>query len=474
MDKRKIYMSVLAGILAFAMVLGLVAGFLPTKADAASSSELKAQLNALQDQNANLEAQIADLHNQISENSSEIERMVDEKNIIDQEIFLLYRQIENINNQVATYSMLIADKQDELTAAEVAFAELMEKNKERIQAMEEEGEVTYWSVLFQANSFADLLDRINMVQEIAASDRRRLDELNAAAKAVAEAKAVLEEEKLGLEETKITLNATQQELEVKREEANELLTELVDRGMEYEMLVHISEEAQAQLMLDMAVIEEEYDKALYREWLATSVPPTTKPPRPSQTRPTKPAEPEVTTPSDDENTDSEETLPDEDEEEEDDEDDEYEDDDYDDEEDYEDDDWDDGDYDEGWIVPMSYICVTSPYGWREHPIYGGSAFHYGVDLAANEGTPIYAARSGVVSAATYNSSAGYFVQIDHDQGYRTIYMHMTYFVVDSGEYVSQGELIGYCGSTGDSTGPHLHFGLSQYGSYDNPAYYIPI
>lgn len=455
MDKRKIHMSVLAGILAFAMVLSLAAGFLPTKADAASSSELKAQLNALQDQNANLEAQIADLHDQISENSSEIERMVGEKNIIDQEIFLMYRQIENINNQVATYSMLIADKQDELTAAETAFAELMAKNKERIQAMEEEGQVTYWSVLFQANSFADLLDRINMVQEIAASDRRRMDELNAAAKAVAEAKSVLEEEKLGLEETKATLNATQQELEVKREEANELLTELVDRGLEYEMLVEISEEAQAQLMLDMAVLEVEYDNALYQEWLATSVPPTTRPAPPSQTRPTNPAN----TPSDEEDSDS---------------DDDYEDDEEDDDEDYEDDDWDDGDYDEGWIVPMSYICVTSPYGWREHPIYGGSAFHYGVDLAANEGTPIYAARSGVVSAATYNSSAGYFVQIDHDQGYRTIYMHMTYFVVDSGEYVSQGELIGYCGSTGDSTGPHLHFGLSQYGSYDNPAYYIPI
>ena len=463
MDKRKMYMSILAGVLAFAMVLGLAAGFLPAKAEAASSSELRAQIDALEDQNEVLQEQIASLYGQISENSSEIERMVSEKNIIDQEIFLLYKQIDNINYQVATYNMLIADKQEELTAAETAFAELMEKNKERIQAMEEEGEVTYWSVLFQANSFADLLDRINMVQEIAASDRRRLDELDAAAKAVADAKTVLEEEKQGLEETMVTLNATQDELEVKREEANQLLSELVARGMEYEMLVAISEEAQAQLMIDMANLEEEYDKALYREWLATSVPPTTKPEPPKQTQPTKPAEPDATTPADEE--DPEETVPDEEE----DEDDEEE------EEDDEDEDYDDsGDYDEGWIVPMSYICVTSPYGWREHPIYGGSAFHYGVDLAADEGTPIYASRSGVVSAATYNSSAGYFVQIDHDQGYRTIYMHMTYFVVSDGEYVSQGELIGYCGSTGDSTGPHLHFGISQYGSYDNPAYYIPI
>lgn len=460
MEKRKMRMSIMAGILAFAMVLSLAVGFLPTKADAATSSELKAQLNALKDQSANLEAEIAALQYQISENSSEIEKMVAEKNVIDQEIFLMYQKIENINNQVATYSMLIADKQEELTAAETEFAELMEKNRERIQAMEEEGEVTYWSVLFKANSFADLLDRINMVQEIAASDRRRLDALNAAAVAVAEAKSVLEEEKLGLEETKATLAVTQQELEVKREEANRILSDLVARGMEYELLVEISEEAQAQLMLDMAAVEVEYDKALYREWLATSVPPTTRPAPPKQTQPTKPQE---TTPSD-EDADPDETVPDE-EEDEDEEDEEDEEDDYD-EPDY--------GYDEGWIVPINYICVTSPYGWREHPIYGGSAFHYGIDLAANEGTPIYAARSGVVSAATYNSSAGYFVQIDHDQGYRTIYMHMTYFVVSDGEYVSQGEVIGYCGSTGDSTGPHLHFGLSQYGSYDNPAYYIPV
>lgn len=451
MNKRKMHMSVLAGIVAFAMILCLSADFLPTEVKAATSSELKAQLDILQEQNENLAAEIENLHDQISENSNEIERMVAEKNVIDQEIFLMYRQIENINNQVATYSMLIADKQEELTAAETAYAELMAKNKERIQAMEEEGQVTYWSVLFQANSFADLLDRINMVQEIAASDRRRMDELNAAAKAVSEAKTVLEEEKLGLEQTKADLDETQKELEVKREEANSLLTELVDRGLEYELLVEISEEAQAQLMLDMAVLEVEYDKAVYKEWLATSVPPTTRPAPPSPTRPTQPATDEDEDEDDAEDSDSEEE----------------------DEEDEEDDYVSDSSG-EGWIIPMDYICVTSPYGWREHPIYGGSAFHYGVDLAANEGTPIYAARSGIVSAATYNSSAGYFVQIDHDEGYRTIYMHMTYFVVEDGEYVSQGELIGYCGSTGDSTGPHLHFGLSQYGSYDNPAYYIPI
>lgn len=459
MDKRKIHMPILAGILAFAMVLSLAAGFLPTKADAATSSELKAQLNALKDQRASLEAQIAELHYQISENSSEIERMVGEKNVIDQEIFLLYRQIDNINNQVATYSMLIADKQEELVAAEAAFAELMTKNKERIQAMEEEGEVTYWSVLFQANSFADLLDRINMIQEIAASDRRRLDELNAAAKVVADAKAVLEEEKQGLEETKAALDATQQELEVKREEADTLLKELVAQGMEYEMLVELSEDAQAQLMVDIANVEVAYDNAVYQEWLATSTPPTTKPKPPSQTEATTPTEPGETTEPTEPGETTEPTVPEETEPEE---------------EEPEEPEYEEPDYDEGWALPIYYSAFTSPFGYREDPVYGGSAFHYGVDLAAPEGTPIYATRSGTVSVASWDSECGYYVQIDHDEGYRSIYMHMTYFIVGYGQYVSQGEVIGYCGSTGKSTGPHLHFGISQYGGYVNPANYIPI
>lgn len=273
MDKRKL----LASLLVMALLLGLAVGFVPTTASAATSGELKQQLNALKQENAELKTQIKKLKSQIKENSSEIEKMVEEKNVIDQEIFLLYQQIMNINDQIATYSLLISDKQEELVAAEARYAELMAQNKERIQAMEEEGDVSYWSVLFQANSFADLLDRLNMIQEIAASDRRRLDELNAAAKVVADAKASLEEEKTALEQTKQSLDDTQTELEAKREEANKLLSELVARGMEYEMLVEESEEAQAQLMLDIANKEDEYDKALYREWLATSVPPTTKP-----------------------------------------------------------------------------------------------------------------------------------------------------------------------------------------------------
>ena len=424
MDKRKLFVSILAGIMALVMVLGLIAGFIPT-AHAATSSELKAELDALKAEKEEIDSQIDQVKGQISSNNDDMREMVEQKNFIDQEISLLYQQEANINAQIATYSLMIADKQELLTEAENNFAELTEKNKARIQAMEEEGEVSYWSVLFEANDFQDLLDRFNMVQEIAIADKRRLEALDAAAKEVSEAKASLEEEKVALEQTRTELTETQNQLADKRAEADALLVDLVAKGMEYEALLEESEDLQAQLMLDIADKEDEYDEAKYQEWLATSVPPTTPPKAPSN-----PDSPETET---------------------------------------------------GvvggisWKVPINYTAFTSPFGWRIHPIYGTSKFHYGVDLAAPTGTPIYATRSGSVDTAAYQAGgAGNYVQINHGDGYRSIYMHMTHYIVYPGQYVSQGQVIGYCGSTGGSPGPHLHFGISYNGSYVNPANYISI
>lgn len=437
MDKRKLHLSVLAGILALVLVLSLTTG-LTMKADAAKSDELKAQLNYLQSQAAGISAQIAELRSQISQNNDDMTMMVQEKNIVDQEIFLLHQQVTNINNQIATYSMLIADKQEELTAAEERYNTLLAENKERIQAMEEEGSVTYWSVLFQANSFADFLDRINMVQEIADSDHRRLEELNDAAVAVIEAKAELEEEKVALEETKVTLGEAQEELELKRIEASAILKALVARGMEYEELVAQSEAAQDRLMQSIAVTQVQYNNALYQEWLATSVPTQTVPQAPSQNNPN--GNNQTSGGSTNTGTESGST----------------------------------GSSDEGWKVPINYIANTSPFGDRERPTEGASTNHKGVDLAAPEGAAIGAAKGGTVLVAEYDPSAGYYVVIEHDNGYRSVYMHMSSFDVQVGQTVTQGETIGACGSTGVSTGSHLHFGISQNGVYKNPADYIPV
>jgi murein DD-endopeptidase MepM/ murein hydrolase activator NlpD len=116
--------------------------------------------------------------------------------------------------------------------------------------------------------------------------------------------------------------------------------------------------------------------------------------------------------------------------------------------------------------------VSSPFGPRPAPTAGASTNHQGVDLSAPQGTPIYASRTGIVTTATYGKSAGYYVSINHGDGFSSIYMHMTHFVVSAGQAVSAGQVIGYVGSTGVSTGPHLHFGISYNGVYVNPANYV--
>ena len=118
--------------------------------------------------------------------------------------------------------------------------------------------------------------------------------------------------------------------------------------------------------------------------------------------------------------------------------------------------------------------MSSAYGWRIHPVYGGKKFHYGIDLANSSGTPIIATRDGKVTVAKYSSSAGYYVTLNHGDGFSSQYMHMTHYIVKVGQSVSAGQVIGYMGSTGASTGPHLHFSILYNGSHVNPANYIKV
>lgn len=127
-----------------------------------------------------------------------------------------------------------------------------------------------------------------------------------------------------------------------------------------------------------------------------------------------------------------------------------------------------------WVMPIRYVTCSSYYGYRKHPVAGEAIFHYGVDLAAPEGTPIVAARSGNVTAATYEDNAGYYVNIDHLDGYTSCYMHMTKFIVAEGQFVMAGQIIGYCGATGATTGSHLHFEIHHNGASVNPSKYIDI
>ena len=112
-----------------------------------------------------------------------------------------------------------------------------------------------------------------------------------------------------------------------------------------------------------------------------------------------------------------------------------------------------------WGMPCKYKRFTSPFGWRIHPVHGDWRFHTGVDLAHNKGTDIVASRAGTVITAKYGSSSGYWVEVDHGDGFTTRYLHMTHYIVKKGDKVEKGQKLGEMGSTGVSTGSHLHFAI---------------
>ena len=410
MSRRKIF-----AFLVCALLLVSLWQFAPSPAQAATSSEIAKQIDDLKQKELELIQQMQELEEKLAQNATDMEDAVAKKDVLDQQITLLHSQVNNINDQISTYRVLIADKQEELEEAESSQDALKQKHKQRIRTMEERGTLSYWSIVFRANSFSDLLDRINMVKEIAEADKRHLEDLRQATAEVKTVKQELENQQTALEQTKQKLDETMAELNQKRQEADEILQQLVKQEDEYEKLLAQSEELQDELMEQLAQKNSEYDAAKYREWLATSVPSNETG---SEDAPLPP------------NTD-------------------------------------------GWITPLTSYTLTSPFGMRFHPLLNVWRMHNGIDMAAPANTPIYATRGGMVTTADYQEGgAGYYVQIDHGDGYRSIYMHMTRYIVSSGQYVAPGQVIGYVGSTGLSEGNHLHFGISYEGTYVNPIQFI--
>ena len=423
MNNRKRLVSVLAGIMAAVMLLTLILSLLPTRASAASSSEIRKQINALKEEKQQIQEKIAEVQEQYQANENEIADIIAKKSVIDQEVQLLNTQITNINDQIKAYNILIADKQDELDNAEDRYTQLNDENKVRVRTMEEEGELSYWEVLFRANSFSDLLDRLNMVEEITASDNRRLKELGEAANNVVLAQSELEAEKVDLETVKQELDATQAELDAKRQEADDLIQELLEKADDLEALELEFKAMDEEFLNQIAQKEVEFDQAKKAEWaayMATYVPPTTAAAGSSGGGSAGASG------------------------------------------------------GGGWLVPCSYTSITSPFGYRTAPTSGASTYHQGVDLDTGTGWTVVASRAGIVTVAGYGSSAGNYVKIDHQDGFSSIYMHLNSYCVSTGQIVSAGQQIGTTGATGVATGDHLHFGIALNGVWVNPCDYVAL
>jgi murein DD-endopeptidase MepM/ murein hydrolase activator NlpD len=123
-------------------------------------------------------------------------------------------------------------------------------------------------------------------------------------------------------------------------------------------------------------------------------------------------------------------------------------------------------------MPLQDATLTSSFGMRTHPVLGGRRNHKGIDLAQPSGTPVYATADGVVGKAEWFSSYGNYIQIEHGGEMETRYAHLSGYSVTAGQLVHKGDLIGYVGTTGRSTGPHLHYEVRVAGEAVDPRPYM--
>ncbi len=435
---RRVIVSAIAGIL----ILSILLGFVMMAVNAAKSvADLEAEIDALQGQSDQLAQEREALEEKIEENKGKTLTIVEQKAQVDQEIELTRKEVQNVNDQIHNYNMLIAEKQALVDDLKVEQKELLSSYQKRMRAMQERGDVSYFEVMLQAKSFADMLNCRVMIEEIARADQRMMDDIRDMAAEVMAAKDALAEEKIRLELKKTELAETESVLAEKRAESDALLIELNANKQKLIEECEKYEKEEAALSDQIAALEAEKTEILYQQWLEEQK--RLEQERLEQEQQNQQNQNNNNNSNSGSDSGSGSTTP--------------------------------PSSGESFKFPMEYCTMlTSSYGYRVHPITGNYSFHNGVDLAAGQGTPIYATKSGVVSTATYNYAYGYYVVVNHLDGYSSLYGHMTHYTVSEGEYVDRGEIIGYVGSTGYSTGPHLHFTIYYNGNTVNPMNYISI
>ena len=407
-------LRILCALLALLTVFGMTSGLLaPVRA--AQSQKILTELQKLREEQSGIQKKRTALSAEIAENKKQTQSVVEQKSDIDRQIELSNETIDNYNAQIQQYSLLIAEKQKELDEAELHETQLQEQYKARLRSMEETGTVSYWSILFKASSFSDLLDRVDMIHEIAKSDQLMMKKLSEATEAVQQSREELEQEQQQMQTARDELAAQEAQLEMQRAEADALLLQIAEEceKMTAEYQGYLAQEDA--LSKQVAKAEKDYYQALAKEEAARLA-------ELNKQNNYVPA-----------NKDS-----------------------------------------SGFLYPLPYrVAITDSYGYRPHPVTGKkTTWHNGVDLAAGAGTAIYATKSGTVTTALRSDIWGNYVVINHGDGFSSLYAHMQGLIVKAGDYVKQGQTIGYVGSTGLSTGPHLHFTIYYNGADVNPMSYI--
>ena len=376
---RRVLFGGLAAVLALLLLLPMVTMILGG-AGAVTQSEidaLKAEQAASQARQDELEEQLAD----VEADQAEAQQR---RQLLQAQLDAINNEIENIDKQIAYYDQEIAQKEAEQAEAEANEEAQYELFCQRVRAMEEEGTVSYWSILFNSESFSELLDRLADIDAVMAYDNQVMDELIAIREEIIALRTQLETSRAEEQAARDQQAAKQAEQQAKVAEAQKLLDQINADVAEVNRQLDAESEAAAEIQAEIAQKQKQLEEQRRQNNITI---------------------------------DSETSYL--------------------------------------WPLP-GYYRLSSLFGYRIHPITGEAHSHTGIDIPAPGNTPILACKSGQVVTSAYHYSYGNYVVIDHGNGNSTLYAHMSSRAVSEGDMVTQGQTIGYVGTTGSSTGNHLH------------------
>ena len=391
-------------LLALAMLVSMVC--LPGRATTAYGETAKEKL-------AETRAKIAELDQQLADARTNKQNVMEQKYILDQRNSALMEEIELLEVEINETTARIQENEEREAQQYELFCRQVREEEER-------GSMSYWSVLFKSTGFADLLSRLDFVNEVMDYDQSVIDDLRAV-------RAKLAEDRTALEEQRTELTATQAELEEQIAAANDLIAQYIKEEGALQALHDQKEADAAQLERDIKEAEERERKRREEEE------------RKRREEEERRRQQEQQNGSGGSSGGSETPVVSE------------------------------GGY--AWPTNNTRL-ITSPFGSRPAP--GGiySTNHSGVDIGAAYGTNVLASKSGTVVISRWYGGYGYCVIIDHGPGNQTRYGHMSRLLVSEGQQVSQGQVIGLVGSTGNSTAPHIHFEIWENGGRVNPLNYL--
>nr|WP_302707075.1 M23 family metallopeptidase [uncultured Dialister sp.] len=320
-------------------------------------------------------------------------------------------RLQSIRSRQSEINAQIVQTQNEIVKMEAYLKTRQNVLNRRVRAIYMHGQLNYLEVILGANSFSDFANRVELLKRVIRSDYNLILEIQKQKAAIEAKKAQLEEDKRQLDALAAEAEKTQQEIAAKKAEQQKVLDAAKSNKA---AAAQMEQDLNAQLASVRNLIQQRLAAAEAARQAAQQD-------------------------SSDEGG---------------------------------------GGSDDNYVQgtgAMGWPCsgpITSPFGYRTHPIFGTTIFHAGIDIGVDYGTPIHAADSGVVVYSGWISGYGNAVIIDHGGGISTLYGHNQSLAVSEGQSVSKGSVIAYAGSTGNSTGPHCHFEVDVNGSPVNPMGYL--